>query len=243
MDWKGEVSGEASWEGDVRVSGDVVVQAGAVLRVRPGARIFFAPRPSWACAVFRAAKEGYPIEASDRESCDLVVLGRLEILGIENQPVLIGADGAPWGGVLWLGRSAGILRGCLIRTQTEYALQSFDDSNVSLEDSRLEQAQVGVAARGLSRVFVRGGQIRASRCAAVSCDGARVRLERSCVAESPQGCSGEGWSLLDMDRVRFEGNRDYAICVRDRAWARFKDCEFKNGDGKIVRQDKARVSG
>src|SRR6267142_959346 len=106
MRFAGELTSDAVWEGRVAVSGDVVVPPGRTLRLRAGTELVFASKPSWTCAVFRSAPEGYPIEASSRESCDLVVFGRLEIDGSAERPVRVSRPGEPWGGVVLLERGA-----------------------------------------------------------------------------------------------------------------------------------------
>ena len=77
MEVSGELTSDAIWEDDVQLQGDVVIPEGRTLRLRAGTTLSFAPKPRWSCAVFRSAPEGYPIEASARERCDLVVFGRL----------------------------------------------------------------------------------------------------------------------------------------------------------------------
>lgn len=60
MQWMGPLEKDQVWEGDIHVSGDVVIPEGITLSLRPGTKIFFAPKPLWACAVFRSSPEGYP---------------------------------------------------------------------------------------------------------------------------------------------------------------------------------------
>ena len=206
-----------------------------------GTRVSFASRPKWSCAVFRAAPEGYPIEASEREACDLVVLGRLEAAGTPNAPILMGGGGVPWGGILFLERAAGVLRHCVIGVKTEYALQTFDDSSLVLEDCRLGEAQVGIAARGLSCVRVSGGCVRATRCGAVACEGSRMVLDHLQIEDSPQGVCAEDWALVRVAGSRFASNRDFAVSARGHSWARLDGCGFERSGEPALGREQARI--
>jgi len=240
-EWSGRLAGDAVWSGDVLVSGDVVVPQGARLRVEAGARVSFAPRPKWSCAVFRAAPEGYPIEASEREACDLVVLGRLDVAGSPENPAVFDGERIPWGGMLFLGRAKGALRHCVIKTRTEYALQAFDDARLILEDCRLEEAQVAIASRGLSRVELLGGCVRAGRCGAVACEGSLITLEKTHVLDSPQGLCAEDWALVRAAGSRFTANKDFAVSARGHSWARLDDCGFEKVGETALRREQARI--
>ncbi|HVA65851.1 MAG TPA: hypothetical protein VNK24_02865 [Elusimicrobiota bacterium] len=240
-EWSGRLEGDAVWSGDVLVSGDVVVPPGAKLRVAAGTRVSFASRPKWSCAVFRAAPEGYPIEASDREACDLVVLGQLEVAGSPENPAVFGGQDAQWGGMIFLERAAATLQHCVIKVGTEYALQAFDDARLALEDCGLEEAQVGIASRGLSHVSILGGRVRAGRCGAVACEGSRITLDKTQILDSPQGLCAEDWALVRATGSRFTANRDFAVSARGYSWARFDGCDFEKSGETALRWEHARI--
>lgn len=240
MKWAGPLEKNQVWEGDIHVSGDVVVPEGITLSLRPGTKVFFAPKPLWACAVFRSSPENYPVEVSCRESCDLVVLGRLEIAGSEPEPVVIGADAAAWGGIVCLGKATAVIYGASIKGSQEPLVQVFDDARVTLQDCRLSDAQIGIWAWGFSRVIVDRGLIAVSRCGVLSCDGALIRLKETRLENSLQGCAVHGWSSLKIENGRFSGHREHPVSAWQHAWAKLRNCRVESS-GNILVQDKARV--
>ncbi|MDE2313095.1 MAG: hypothetical protein KGL04_02840 [Elusimicrobia bacterium] len=240
-EWSGRLSGKVVWNGIIEVCGDVVVPEGASLRIEAGTRVRFAARPGWSCSVFRAAPEGYPIEASEREACDLVILGRLEAAGTSNTPIFMGDGDVPWGGILFLQSASGVLRHCIIKVKTEYALQTFDDSRLALESCNVEEAQVGIVSRGLSRVKVLGGCVRAARCGAVACEGSRVVLDNLQIQDSPQGVCAEDWALVRAKGSRFASNRDFAVSAQGHSWARLEGCGFERSGERTLVREQARI--
>ena len=95
MGYYGELKADTVWRDQVELEGDLVVPRGKTLRLLPGTRLSSQDRPRWSCSVFRSAPEGYPIEASYRNRCDIVVLGRLEICGTRQEPVTLGTGPPP----------------------------------------------------------------------------------------------------------------------------------------------------
>lgn len=220
----GVLERDERWEGDVRVDGDVVVPAGVTLRVSAGCRVFFSPRPRWSCAVFRSAPEGYPIETSNRELCDLVVLGRLVVEGAAAAPVTLGADDAPWGGLVALDRGAAELSHGRLRPSGEHAVQAFDDARVLLSSCAIERAEVGLWAMGFSRVEARDCGLRASRCGAHAAEAGRLVLARTRIEGCAQGCSAQDFATVEARGCVFAGTRDFGLSLRGRAYARSAGC-------------------
>ncbi|HXT01912.1 MAG TPA: hypothetical protein VN915_14650 [Elusimicrobiota bacterium] len=237
----GVLETDETWEGDVRVEGDVVVPEGRRLVLAPGCRLTFARPPRWACAVFRSAREGYPIEASQRELCDIVVLGRLEALGTPERPVALGADGAPWGGVLCLRSGRADLASASLSAGGDAALQTFDDARASLRDCSLCGTEIAVRALGRSLVEAAGGTIRAGRCAIQAGEGARVRLDGVELVDAPEGCSVWDGATLDATFCRFVRARERGVSVRDVAWARLRGCEWRETPVPGERRHPARL--
>ena len=223
----GVLEADETWEGDVRVEGDVVVPEGRRLVLAPGCRLTFVRPPRWSCAVFRSAREGYPIEASQRELCDIVVLGRLEALGTAERPVVLGADGASWGGLLCLRSGQLDLKGVSLAAGGDAALQTFDDARANLKDCALAGAEIAVRALGRSLVRAEGGSLRAGRCAIQAGEGARVRLDGVELVDAPEGCSLWDSATLDAAACRFVRARERGVSVRDLAWARLRGCEWR----------------
>jgi hypothetical protein len=183
----GPLERDAVWTGDVLLTGDVVVPEGATLRVLPGAKIRAAAKPRWSCAVFRCAPEGWPIEASEREACDLVVLGTL---------IMDGAivSGGPWGGITLLKSARAQLNECSFQARAPFAVQSFDDSRAELRRCSLSNCRIGLWSFGLSRVNVVGGSIIAEQTGALACEGGFIALRGVDVKAGDQAVRQEGYA-------------------------------------------------
>jgi hypothetical protein len=225
MDWMGTLTQDCIWEGDVSVVGDVVVPTGKCLSLAPGTRVSFAASPRWSCSVFRSAPEGYPIETSEREACDIVVQGRLEAQGTRENPVVFGVGTVAWGGFIFLQRGSGRLQETSLRSVRDCCLQAFDDSVVVMSNCRLEGAAKGITAWGMSCVRFQDGIIHADGCAVIACEGSRVQLCRSSIEGSRQGFAAEGWALLAALDCRFVAIADCCASAKQSAWLKLRGCQ------------------
>jgi hypothetical protein len=220
MQFAGELAADAVWSGRVSVSGDVVVPAGRTLRVLAGSELVFAPRPSWTCAVFRSAPEGYPIETSSRQSCDLVVFGRLEIEGTDERPVKVSRAGEPWGGVTLLERGEASVEHARIvgaGDAQESLFQCFDDSRLELLRCALESARVGVLAWGLSSVRVQKSVVEDVGCAFLCREGSTTDLFETDCRRAEQGVWAQNWALARLENCRFEDCSVFGAGAYDRS--------------------------
>jgi hypothetical protein len=207
MEAAGELTADAVWEGDVSLQGDVVVPEGVTLRLRAGTALSFAAKPRWSCAVFRSAPEGYPIEASSREQCDLVVFGRLEVEGSTNRPILIGGPQERWGGITLLDRGTALLQHARLQGAAggeDALIQCFDDSRLELRDCVLSRARIGVLAWGLSRVVAHDTIAEDLGCAFFIREGSTTDLFRVLCRRAEQGVWGQNWGLVNLEDCRFE---------------------------------------
>ncbi len=237
----GVLDRDETWEGDVRVEGDVVVPEGRTLVLAPGCRLTFARPPRWSCAVFRSAPEGYPIELSSRELCDIVVLGRFEARGEERRPVSMGAEAGAWGGLVCLGSGRAELDFASLSACGDGAIQALDDARVVLDRCRVGGRDVGVRALGLSRVTAAGGSISGGRCAVQAGEGAGIVLTGVEIADSPEGCSLWGASSLDASACRFVRARERGVSARDLSWARLRGCAWPETETAGERVHPARL--
>ncbi|MCX5796144.1 MAG: hypothetical protein NTY77_11665 [Elusimicrobia bacterium] len=238
MDWHGVLDTDAEWSGEVSVDGDVLVPAGKTLRLTAGSTVNFAAKPAWSCAVFRSAPEGWPIEATRRELCDLVVQGRLEILGTEAAPVSLGRPEESWGGISLLGQGRGLLKHARLQGARETSLQVFDEARLECEHCVLQGSEKGLWTWGFSRVRFSGGEFAAGRWGAICCDASQVRLERVLFRGGEQGCSASGWSMVDLVGCKFEGQTDSTVYALDHGWMRLEDCVLPTPP---LRRDQARI--
>lgn len=236
----GRLERDAVWEGDVQVTGDVLVAEGATLVVRAGTRIRFAPRPRWACSVFWRSPSGDSVEATMRELCDIVVCGRLVIEGTSAEPVHVGGD-APWGGITCFARGEARLRHTALEGAPHFTIQTFDDACVDGEDSSSTGSEFGLWAWGTSRLAWKRGAIRASRGSVICCEGARAHLV-DVDDESGEGVAATDWSLIRVERTRFQLPRKHCVVARHHSWVRLAGCRT-SGDAEmdLVRLDDARV--
>jgi hypothetical protein len=220
METAGELTSDAVWNGDVLLEGDVVVPEGRTLRLRAGTTLSFAAKPRWSCAVFRGSPEGYPIESSSRELCDLVVFGRLEVEGTEDRPVAMGRGDERWGGVTVLGRGTARLRQARVRGASggeDALLQCFDDGRLEMRGCVLSGARVGALAWGLSSVRAEDCLVEDAGCAFFGREGSTVDLGRVRCRRVEQGVWGQNWALLSAEDCRFEECSDFGAGAYDRS--------------------------
>lgn len=95
--YRGEIRVPTSWEGVIRLTGTVTILEGTTVSVEPGTQVLVQP--------------GTTVE--------IRVRGRLLVRGTRERPVLFDAAGGcgegPWGSILFLPGSAGILEHARIR--------------------------------------------------------------------------------------------------------------------------------
>lgn len=216
MEASGELEADAVWEGAVSLAGDVVVPPGRTLRLRPGTALSFAPRPRWSCAVFRHAPEGWPIESTAREACDLVVLGTLEADGAAGRPVRLGA-GEPWGGVTVLGQGRAVLRHARASGAREALFSIFDDARLELRDCSLSGAAAGVVAWGLSSLRLEDCRLEGLREGVVCREGSVGDLSGVRVRGAERGALGQHWALLRLEGCAFEDCTEFGAGAYDRS--------------------------
>ena len=220
MEVSGELTSDAIWEGDVLLQGDVVVPEGRTLRLRAGTALSFAAKPRWSCAVFRSAPEGYPIETSSREHCDLVVFGRLQVEGSAERPVALGRPEDRWGGITLLGRGTARLEHARVRGAAggeEALFQCFDDSRLELRGCTLSHARVGVLAWGLSSVSAHESLVEDVGCAFFCREGSTTDLSRVRCRRAEQGAWGQNWALARLEDCRFENCSVFGAGAYDRS--------------------------
>ena len=237
----GELERDTVWQGEVHVIGDVLVPAGTTLRIESGTHVQFAERPRWACSVFWRSPSGDSVEATVRECCDLVVSGRLDVLGTRAMPVLLGVSSAPWGGITCFARGTVWLREAVLDGARQCSVRLFDDASLVGENSRCSGSEYAIWAWGTSRVSWNGGSIRATRGSILCCEGSRAHLVEVEDA-SPEGIAATDWTLVRVDRGRFSGPRRHCVVARHRSWVKLRGCSTTNGAVMdIVRQDEAHV--
>ena len=220
MEVSGELTSDEIWEGDVALLGDVVVPEGMTLRLRAGTALSFAAKPRWSCAVFRSAPEGYPIEASSRARCDLVVFGRLEVDGTAERPILLGRPEAEWGGVTVLGRGSARVehaRASGAGGGEDALFQCFDDAELELRNCVLSRAKVGVLAWGLSSVRAHETLVEDVGCAFLCRHGSTTDLFRTTMRRAEQGVWEQNWALARLEDCRFENCSDFGAGAYDRS--------------------------
>ncbi len=236
----GRLERDTVWEGDVQVTGDVLIPEGITLSVRPGARITFAARPHWACSVFWRSQVGQSVEATMRELCDIVVCGRFEVGGTEAEPVRIGSD-QPWGGITCLETGAVQLRFARLEGAPHFTIQTFDDSTVEGIDSRCSGSEFGLWGWGTSRIAWTRGSIRAARGSVICCEGSRAHLI-DVDDESGEGVATTDWSLARVEQSRFAVPRKHCVVARHRSWVQLVGCQTTgNAAMDVVRLDGSRV--
>jgi len=117
--YRGEITVSAAWEGVIRLTGTVTIREGATVSIEPGTRVLVQP-------------------GSDVE---IRVRGRLLVRGMPGSPVLFepagGCGEGPWGSILFLPGSEGILEHARVRCASggiRGALDGVVRTDVSVED-------------------------------------------------------------------------------------------------------------
>ncbi|GAB4239149.1 MAG: hypothetical protein OHK0028_16930 [Deltaproteobacteria bacterium] len=95
--YRGDVTVSTSWEGVIRLTGKLVIREGVTVSVEPGTQVLVQPGTE----------------------NDIEVRGRLLVRGIPEKPVLFdtagGCAAGPWGGIRFLGGSAGVFEHVRLR--------------------------------------------------------------------------------------------------------------------------------
>lgn len=267
----GRLDHDETWEGAVRVIGDVVVGPRARLTVAPGARVVFESE--------RRYRAPYPFGRLGREGRRwvggeeprLLVYGRLVIRGAADAPVRL--EGPRWGGLHVLAAGEAV-----IGPRVEIAgagVGAWDRARLSLEDCVVSGRAEGVAARGRARVALRDVVVSASEGAALVVEddaalgsaGARARGEGGPAFRATGGSARlEGGELasdgdaavlaIRAGRVELAGARavsraQAAVSVGRGGRVELRDCRLESAEGGamslaaggVLRGARVRVSG
>ena len=119
--WEGHITGRTVWSGRINVIGDIVVDRGALLILKPGTVVTF------------AAEDGRR-EGADPGRCELIVYGSLQIEGHEGDPIVFtladdaaasasNPEGGSWYGICLKqgARISGDVKGYVLK-DSEYGL-------------------------------------------------------------------------------------------------------------------------
>ncbi len=135
---RGELRGPLVWEGEVRISGDVVLGEGSDLVIRPGTTVLFLdPAPG----------EDRLSEHPNFPGSELIVRGHLRAEGTASSPITFrhaetSAPAGSWGGINLEKSPGATFRHCRF-TQADSALHS-QESRALVEQSLFEGNRVGV---------------------------------------------------------------------------------------------------
>jgi len=117
--YRGEISVSTSWEGVIRLTGTVTIRENATVSIEPGTQVL--------------VQSGAAVE--------IRVRGRLLVRGTPERPVLFepagGCGEGPWGSILFLPGSEGILEHARVRCASggiRGALEGVVRTGVSVED-------------------------------------------------------------------------------------------------------------
>lgn len=237
----GRLKGDTTWSGDIHLTGDVLVPAGVTLRIEAGARVSFSEPARWSCSLFwRPADRGESIEATQRDLCDIVVQGTLEVAGTADAPVCIGTDETPWGGITCFERGTVRLHHAYLAGAPRFSLQSFDDATMDGADSHCVGSEFAVWVWGASRFRWTGGAIGAARASVICCEGARATVSEF-DDRSGEGIAATDSALVRVQGARFRGPRKHCVVARDDSWVKLLACSTHDAPLDVVRLDEAHV--
>lgn len=135
---RGVLHGELTWQGEVLVAGDVILEEDVKLTILPGTRVRFMPP--------EAGTDGF-VDHPHFPGSELIIKGRISAIGTPSEPILFEAvepDAAAgsWGAINLFGSQEAVFEYCLFR-QADSAIHSWD-SQVYIEQSVFENNLVAV---------------------------------------------------------------------------------------------------
>jgi len=135
---KGVLHGELTWQGDVFVAGDVILEEDVKLTILPGTRVRFMPADNG---------PGELVEHPHFPGSELIIKGKIHAVGTAAEPILFEAvdpDAAAgfWGAINLFGSQDAVFEYCVFR-QANSAIHSWD-SQVYIEQSLFEDNLVGI---------------------------------------------------------------------------------------------------
>ncbi len=144
----GTIKNRVVLSGNVTVAGDGTIIPGAVLVLRPGARVRFSAAKAAHGSALRACENGPRAFRSDK-LCQILVYGEFVCEGLLGRPVTIGAGDSVWQGVIFLGRARGELN--------HVVLAGAQDPLRTMDFASVRFANLEVAAGGGKDFFVLSG--------------------------------------------------------------------------------------
>ena len=228
----GRIDHDETWRGDVRVTGDVVVGAGARLTLTPGTRLIFdskccsrAPYPFG-----RTGREGKRWVGS--EAPRLLVYGRLEMRGGEGEPIRL--EGSQWGGVHVLAAGEANL-GPHVEISGA-GVCAWDRARLSMEACRVAGSTEGVAVRGKARAVL-------NKTAVSALGGPGLVVEDDSLMTSTEGrIQGGGGPALRATGGLVRVNGGELSCDDDAAVLSIGRGRAEIGNARAVSKSKSAVS-
>ena len=135
---RGVLHGTLTWQGDVLIAGDVILEEDVKLTILPGTRVRFMPPDSG---------PGGLVDHPHFPGSELIIKGQIHAVGTPAEPILFEAvdPAAPagfWGALNLEGSHQAVFEYCIFR-QADSAVHS-RDSQVYIEQSIFENNQVGI---------------------------------------------------------------------------------------------------
>ncbi|MCD6413608.1 MAG: right-handed parallel beta-helix repeat-containing protein [Elusimicrobia bacterium] len=153
----GVISASEVWDGEVYLSGDIVVKAGSTLYIKSGTRI--SAMPSANDFSFFAQIRGENIEITKPGLVDVIVEGKLETEKGKN--IFIDCPAGKWGGFTFVRESKGIFRNVFLADAAQ-AVNMFDACDVFFVNSRIKKSDE--AANVYSRAYLNFEKSRIVDC-------------------------------------------------------------------------------
>lgn len=135
---RGVLHGPLTWQGDIYIAGDVILEEDVNLTIVPGTRVRFLPP---------ADGPGGLVEHPHFPGSELIIKGRVYAIGTMTEPIIFEAsdpDAGPgfWGAVNIEASQESVFEYCIFR-QADSAIHS-RDANVYIEQSVFENNLVGI---------------------------------------------------------------------------------------------------
>lgn len=202
----GRLSGDQSWRGEVRIAGDVEIEPGAQLTIRPGTEVVFLP----------------PLPSADRftehphfPGSELVVRGSIVAEGTATAPIVFrfvdpAAPAGSWGGINLTESPQASFRFCRF-TQADSAVHS-QGSRVYVEQSLFERNLVGIRFHS-SEILIENNLLRDNGTAIRFHYGAPV-ICRNDISRNDRGFFITSYpSNYHIEGNNIAGNREAAVVL------------------------------
>ncbi len=195
--YSGRIDSDTSWSGDILLEGDIYVEPGVTLTIKPGTRIFFSGGEIKTEIQRLRRVEGATYDIFSPERIEIICAGDIIARGTEENPITLSAPPANperGGGFNFVGNRstsalefvhikggyigvrvydsrAPIMENLTVTGNTAGGIGFWDTSSAVIKDSYVYGNKYGIGAADGTRVDISGGVIKNNRASGVFMEG------------------------------------------------------------------------